>query len=70
MINEAFAPQMPILIELLKKHKIKNAYFFGSVLTDKFNEESDLDLLINFQDKVKPLNLEIKNHCLIIIKYL
>lgn len=55
MVNETFLPQMPILIDLLKKHKIKKAYFFGSVLTEKFNSKSDLDLLINFQDGLEPL---------------
>ena len=43
------------LIKLLKKHKIKSAYFFGSVLTDKFNENSDVDLLVNFQENLEPL---------------
>ena len=55
MVNEAFKDQLPVLIELLKKHKIKKAYFFGSVLTDKFKADSDLDLLIKFQEGLEPL---------------
>ena len=52
MVNEAFKEQLPVLIELLKKHKIKKAYFFGSVLTEKFTAKSDLDILINFRGDV------------------
>ncbi len=48
MIHQSFQPCLPEVIAIFKKHKIKNAYFFGSVLTDKFNDKSDLDILINF----------------------
>jgi predicted nucleotidyltransferase len=36
------------LIELCNKHKVKELYLFGSILTEKFNETSDIDLLIQF----------------------
>ncbi len=36
------------LFELCEKHKVKELYFFGSVLTDKFKESSDIDILIQF----------------------
>ena len=52
MIHPNFQSNMPIIIDLFKKHKIKNAYFFGSVLTDQFNDESDLDILINFKPEI------------------
>jgi hypothetical protein len=42
-------------VKLLKKNKIKSAYVFGSVVGDKFNDDSDIDLLINFEDGVEPL---------------
>lgn len=29
---------------------MKSLYAFGSVLTDKFNDESDIDLIVNFSD--------------------
>ena len=29
-------------------HKVKTLYAFGSVLTDKFNAESDIDLIVEF----------------------
>lgn len=37
------------IIELCKTHKVKSLYAFGSVLTDKFNNESDVDLIVDFQ---------------------
>ncbi|OFX47734.1 MAG: nucleotidyltransferase [Bacteroidetes bacterium GWA2_30_7] len=55
MLHPTFQKNLPKVIILLKKHKIKNAYAFGSVVTDKFNSESDIDLIINFQDNLDPL---------------
>ena len=37
------------IIELCDSHKVKELYLFGSVLTDKFNDYSDIDMLIQFQ---------------------
>lgn len=37
------------IIELCKKHRVKSLSVFGSILTDKFNENSDVDLLVNFE---------------------
>ena len=38
-------------IELLcEKHKVKSLFAFGSVLTDRFNDESDLDFLVTFEN--------------------
>ncbi|MGV3507785.1 MAG: nucleotidyltransferase family protein [Sphingobacteriaceae bacterium] len=34
---------------LCENHKVKSLYAFGSVLTDKFNSESDIDLIVDFQ---------------------
>lgn len=34
---------------LCKSHKVKSLYAFGSVLTDEFNPESDIDLIVDFQ---------------------
>lgn len=35
--------------ELCESHKVKSLYAFGSVLTDRFNSESDIDLIVNFE---------------------
>jgi predicted nucleotidyltransferase len=35
--------------KLCKAYKVKSLYAFGSVLTDTFNSESDIDLIVDFQ---------------------
>src|ERR1035437_1053724 len=55
MIHPSIQQQLPLVIELFKNHKIKNAYVFGSAVTNKFNENSDVDFLINFVDGLDPL---------------
>ena len=34
--------------ELCGHHKVKRLYAFGSVLTDQFNDDSDIDLIVDF----------------------
>jgi uncharacterized protein len=36
------------IIELCDNHKVKELYLFGSALTDQFNDSSDIDLLVQF----------------------
>ena len=38
----------PMIIELCKKHRVKTLSVFGSVLTDRFNDNSDIDFLVTF----------------------
>ena len=33
---------------LCEKHKVKSLYVFGSVLTDRFNNDSDIDFVVIF----------------------
>jgi predicted nucleotidyltransferase len=47
---------LPLIISLFEKHKIKDAYLFGSAITDRFDEKkSDVDFLVNFIDGIDPL---------------
>ena len=39
-----------VLIDLCKQHKVKELYIFGSVLTSKFNDSSDIDFLVQFEN--------------------
>jgi predicted nucleotidyltransferase len=39
---------LPDIQLLCKNHKVKSLYAFGSVLTDDFNPESDIDLIVDF----------------------
>lgn len=36
------------IFELCRKHRVLSLSVFGSILTDRFNENSDVDLLVNF----------------------
>ncbi|MET7254760.1 nucleotidyltransferase family protein [Dyadobacter fermentans] len=36
------------ITKLCKAHKVKSLYAFGSVLSDNFNAESDIDLIVDF----------------------
>ena len=36
------------ILNLCKLHKVQSLYAFGSVLNDKFNAESDVDLIVDF----------------------
>lgn len=36
--------------DLCIKYKVASLFVFGSVLTDKFKNESDVDLLVDFKD--------------------
>lgn len=37
------------IYELCRKYKVKTLSVFGSILTDRFNDESDVDLLVDFE---------------------
>ena len=54
-MNKVIENKMPIVIRLLRAHKVKRAYVFGSVITDRFRADSDIDLLIAFEDNLDPV---------------
>ena len=48
------------IIALCKKHKVGKLFVFGSILTDRFNEDSDVDMVVDF-DKVTLEDKAIRN---------
>lgn len=42
--------------ELCASHKVKHLYAFGSVLTSDFNLDSDIDLIVEFE------NVDVKDY--------
>ena len=42
---------IPQIKELCEQHKVDKLYAFGSVLTDRFTKDSDVDLLVDIKDK-------------------
>lgn len=43
------------IFALCQKYGVKNMYLFGSILTSKFNDKSDIDFLVNFNPENDPL---------------
>lgn len=46
-----FEPYKTQIAELCRKYNVRKLFAFGSVLTNRFNEESDIDLLVEIADK-------------------
>jgi predicted nucleotidyltransferase len=55
MLHPDLKAQLPEIAKLFKENRVKNAYAFGSIVSEKFDDESDIDLLINFEDDIEPL---------------
>lgn len=45
-----FNNYLPKIIALCQKHKVKKLFAFGSVLTNRFTDKSDIDLLVDFEN--------------------
>lgn len=54
-MNKIITDNLDALVDLCKKHRVKTLYLFGSANTDLFNDQSDLDFLISYQEDI-PLN--------------
>ena len=44
------------LIQLCMQHHVKQLHLFGSILTENFNDDSDIDMLIQF------LSMDLKDY--------
>ena len=40
------------IFELCRLHKVKSLAVFGSILTDRFNDDSDVDFLVDFNSEI------------------
>ena len=49
-MNKIVADKIEDLIRLCNTYNVKTMHLFGSVCTDKFNENSDIDVLISFDN--------------------
>lgn len=52
MLQPILKDNLPVVAELCKQHQVEKLYAFGSVCTEDFNEESDVDLLYRFKQDV------------------
>lgn len=47
------------IFELCKKYKVRKLYVFGSILTDRFTDQSDVDFSVDFdKDAINQENLD------------
>ena len=53
-----FSPYKKQITDLCRQYHVKRLFAFGSVITDSFNEQSDVDLIVDFDKKA------IKDHFL------
>jgi predicted nucleotidyltransferase len=49
MMQPLFLEKLPQVRQILRDHRVKSAHVFGSVCTDRFSEDSDIDLLVSFK---------------------
>ncbi len=49
-MNKIIEDKINEINKLCTLYKVNNLFAFGSVCTDKFNDESDIDLLISFEN--------------------
>lgn len=54
-MNQVLKDHLPQIVDLLKKHKVRKAYAFGSAVTGPFNDLSDIDLIITFDKSLDPI---------------
>jgi predicted nucleotidyltransferase len=50
MIHPILQQKLPEVMSICKQHRVKQLYAFGSVCTDKFNNDSDIDFIISFDN--------------------
>ena len=46
-----------IILDVLKKHDVKRASLFGSIVRGEMSSDSDIDILVEFQGRKSLLNL-------------
>lgn len=52
MIHSSIKEKLPEVVKFLKVNRVKRAYLFGSVCGENFNSNSDVDLLISFDEEL------------------
>jgi predicted nucleotidyltransferase len=61
-MSDQMKPVREKIIEILRRNDVKKASFFGSIVRGEMAEESDVDLLVEFEGKKSLLDLaHLKN---------
>lgn len=56
-MNEQMRAARKIALEILQKNRIKRAAFFGSIVRGEMTNESDIDILVEFEGRKSHLDL-------------
>jgi len=51
MMNSILTQNIKQIEQICKAHKVKKLYVFGSSCTEKFNDNSDIDFIISFENR-------------------
>jgi uncharacterized protein len=54
-MHDILSGKFSLFIPLLKKNNVAKTYTFGSVLTGRFNSNSNIDFLISFHETLSPV---------------
>ncbi len=61
-MTDQIQPVREMIIDILRRNGVKRASFFGSIVRGEMTEDSDVDLLIEFEGKKSLLDLaHLKN---------
>ena len=61
-MSEQIEPVREKIIDILRQNGVNRASFFGSIVRGKMNEDSDVDLLVEFEGRRSLLDLaHLKN---------
>ncbi|MBY0433334.1 MAG: nucleotidyltransferase domain-containing protein [Cyclobacteriaceae bacterium] len=55
MLASILTDNLPGMTQVFERNKVKRAFAFGSVTSPRFNKESDVDILISFEDGMDPI---------------
>ena len=54
-LNREIEMQLPKMLELFERHQVSCASLFGSCTSNRFNETSDVDVLVEFAPQIDPI---------------
>ena len=57
MKNQLIESKLKEVRELMKKHRVVRGYLFGSSVKGNFNEQSDIDVLVEVDGTIEPVEL-------------
>jgi predicted nucleotidyltransferase len=57
MLSPFITSRLEEIRQLMQKHKVAKGYIFGSAVTENFNDTSDVDVLVDVDETLDPVEL-------------